>query len=132
MTITPLAAVELDGLWQDQVSESVPAGSSAAGQAVALRYDAHGQISAPLTLGARFGGSLDLGGGHVLTPSLQIGWVHEFNPERTLTASFAAAPEASFQVLGIEVSREAAQTIAGATLADANSVAARLLHRAVI
>ncbi len=114
--ITPFAALEADGLWQGQVTERAPDDASAAQAAVALRTRSHADVSIPTTLGARADWRLLLVGGRALTPTLQLGWVHEFSSVRTLDAAFAGAPNVGFHVEGAEAARNAAQLVAGASL----------------
>jgi outer membrane autotransporter protein len=122
VTITPFVAIEADGLWQGQVTEAAVPGAPTGASDVALHYDATSEASVPLTLGGRANWHLDLGGGRVLATSLQLGWVHEFNPQRSLTAAFAGAPGAPFRVFGVAASRDAAQTIAGASVSLSRTV----------
>ncbi len=113
--IAPFAAIEADGLWQGSFGETPVAGSSAGIDAAALRFDAHGISSVPATLGARAVSRIPLGGGYVIVPAIEFGWVHEFEPVRSLEASFAAAPAAPFETQGVQASRNAADTVIGAT-----------------
>ncbi len=103
-------------LWQGGFSESTPAGGPQGVASPALRYDAQSQVSVPLTLGTRVGRTFDLGNGHVLAATAELGWVHEFQPQRALTASFVEAPDVPFRVMGIGASRDAAETSVGASL----------------
>ena len=116
LTVTPYAAIDLDELWQGGFSEDVPGGGASANSGLALRYGSVSELSAPLTLGTRLSTSLLLGGTQRVTPYLDLGWVHEFNPKRSVDAAFLAAPEVSFKVTGVSASRNAALTSVGGTL----------------
>ncbi len=122
LTMTPYAAVDLDELWQGGFSEDTPSGSASAASGLALRYGSVSQLSAPLTLGARLSTSLLLGGTRRFTPYLDLGWVHEFNPTRSVNAAFVAAPDVPFKVTGVAASRDAALTNIGGTLSLARQL----------
>ncbi len=106
LTLTPFAALEVDHVWQSPLT--VTAGSG--GGALALRYAGAQQTSVPLTLGGRLSSSFQLGGGRVLSVSAELGWVHQFSKERSVTDVFLAAPSVPFRVRGINASGDSALT----------------------
>ncbi len=108
VTLTPFASLEVDHLWQANFSQTLYGGNSAAG-GLALTFGRTEQTSVPLTLGGRVGTSFVLGGDRVLNVSAELGWVHDFNPDRSVSAAFVAAPNVPFRILGVGASRDAAQ-----------------------
>ncbi len=123
VTLTPFAALEVNHVWQNSLTESTVAGPGPGGGALALRFGAAEQTSVPLTVGGRAGSDFQIGGGHVLSLSAELGWMHEFNPQRSLTAAFVAAPNVPFQVLGVSASRDSAVTGLDGKLSLTQSVA---------
>ena len=116
LNVAPYAAIDLDELWQGTFSEDASGGSASANSGLALRYASVSQLSAPLTLGSRLSTSLLLDGTRRFDPYLDLGWVHEFNPTRSINAAFLAAPDVPFKVYGVSASRNAALTSIGGTL----------------
>ena len=57
-----------------------------------------------------------LQGGGVLKPFAKLAWVHEFMPERNITASLVSIPGAGFAVEGARVTSNALQVSTGAKL----------------
>jgi len=53
----------------------------------------------------------------VLSPYARLSWVHEFNPTRSIDATFIALPGAAFTVDGPRASSDALRIDAGAKLA---------------
>ncbi len=107
VSITPFASPGVDELWQNAFSE---ANASQPGGGLALRHGGVGQTSMPLTLGGRVGRAFQLGGGKRIGASAELGWVHEFSPQRSATTAFLAAPNVPFRVLGVSASRDSALT----------------------
>ncbi len=110
---TPFVAVEAASLRSGGFSEANLNGPTVLGLAV------QGQSSAsvPGFVGARYQGTLSLGNGMVLTPSLQAAYVHEFSPQRTEVGALTSLPGSVFLVEGARPSYNAAQVKAGAELA---------------
>lgn len=71
----------------------------------------------PTFLGVQAETSFAVWDGAVLTPTLRASWVHEFEPNRELSAAFVAVPAAGFTVGGARPARDAARVEAGAKLA---------------
>ncbi|MGJ5070482.1 autotransporter domain-containing protein [Bradyrhizobium oligotrophicum] len=91
----------------------------------ALSYAGKTVTDARAELGARVDRSFALADG-VLSLRGRAAWAHNFNPDRTMTASFQALPGTSFIVNGAAQSRDLALTTASAEIAWRNgwSVAA--------
>ena len=123
VAVTPFAAVEVVHLWQAGFTETVTGDPSAAG--LALQFGHTAQTTVPLSLGARAGSSFQVGGGHVLDMTAELAWVHNFNPDRSLTGAFVAAPDVPFTVQGLSASANAAQVGLGAKLSLTSNVALR-------
>jgi outer membrane autotransporter protein len=121
ITLTPFAALEVDQLWQAPLTDTAVGGAGA--DALALHFSGVQQTSVPMTLGVRAGTSFAFGGDHVLSFSTELGWVHEFNPHRSVTAAFVAAPNVPFQSFGMSPSRDSALASVDARLPVTRNVA---------
>lgn len=120
-SLTPFASLQVDHLWQGGFTEGA-AGQGSAG-ALALRFSRAERTSVPLTVGGRVGGAVPIGAGRVLSLLAELGWVHEFSPQRSVDAAFIAAPGVPFRVLGVSASRNAAQVGLYAKLPVGNNIA---------
>lgn len=116
-TVTPFVAFEPAWLRQHGFTES------GAG-VLALQVASRNSHSLPLSLGAEVSGEWVLSGGAVLSPYARLSWVHEFSPEREISASFVSLPGTAFTVGGPRAARDAARLDAGARLALRENVAA--------
>ena len=116
MSVTPYAALDLDQSWQSDLVEAPAAGGASGISGVALHYGSVSRLSAPLTLGARLSTSFMIGNNHRFTPYVGLGWVHEFNPARTIDATFLGASASLFQVEGVRPSRDTALANLAGTL----------------
>jgi outer membrane autotransporter protein len=94
----------------------------AGADALALHFARVQQTSVPMTLGVRAGTFFAIEGDRVLSLSTELGWVHEFNPHRSVTAAFVAAPNVPFQSLGMSPSRDAALASVDARLSITRNV----------
>jgi outer membrane autotransporter protein len=120
-SVTPFAAVEFAQLRQAGFTESsttVAGGAGVAGLTVGSRTVS----SLPTFLGVQLDNRVALGNGMTWTPSARIAWVHEFDPNREITASFITVPGASFTVDGPPAARDAARIDAGSKLAIGRNV----------
>lgn len=93
--ITPYAAGQFTTIALPAYAESAPAGSGA----FALSYDAKSVTDPRTELGIRTDRVLGLSDGG-LTLRGRLAWGHDFNPNRTIAATFRALPDASFVVNG--------------------------------
>jgi outer membrane autotransporter protein len=107
--LTPYAALELAQLRSHGFAE---AGAATAGLSVGTQ-DTRSTLS---HLGARLEHRQALGNGMTLAPSLDLAWVHEFSPRRSVTAAFSAAPDVLFTVDGAQAARDALAVKAAAEL----------------
>jgi uncharacterized protein with beta-barrel porin domain len=120
--LTPFAALEVDHIWQGGFAESITGGLDT--NALALQYASVQHTAAPLTLGGRAGTTFQVLGGQRLALSAEVGWVHEFNPDTSITAAFAGASGAPFGIQGVSASRNAAQVSLDAKLELSSTMSA--------
>jgi outer membrane autotransporter protein len=112
--VTPFVAMQFSKLWQGGFTEST--GANALGP-LGLNVAATTAWSLPTFLGAQVDKRIELANGMVLAPYGRISWVHEFSPNRRVSASFAALPGTSFTVDGPRATTNAAAIDIGAKLA---------------
>ncbi|MCS3725675.1 outer membrane autotransporter protein [Bradyrhizobium betae] len=101
--ITPYAAGQFTTIALPAYAESVLSGSGA----FVLSYDAMSVTDPRTELGIRTDRVLGLSDG-VLTLRGRLAWGHDFNPNRTIAATFRALPDASFVVNGAAQSADSA------------------------
>lgn len=113
--VTPFAAVEPAALWQHAYTEtSTTAGGG--GGVMGLSYSANTVTSLPTFLGAELDTKYVLAGGHELAPFTRVSWVHEFETERQISASFTSVPGTGFTIDGARPSADAVRFESGGTL----------------
>ena len=110
--LTPFVALELAELRSNGFNETNLAGPTVLG----LNVQGQDTASVPSFVGARYQAVTRIGNGMILSPSLQVAYVHEFAPERNEIAGLINLPAATFLVDGARPSRDAAQVKAGAEL----------------
>jgi outer membrane autotransporter protein len=114
--VTPFLRLDAATFSQNGLTES-------GGGAADLAVERVTASSVQSLAGARLDHTLVVGG-TLLAGQLELGWAHEYvNPDRTVTASFAAAPGSSFTVDGAKPARDAARVgagVAAAVTADAS------------
>ncbi len=115
-TITPFVAVEPAVLWQRGYTETSTTVNGTPG-ILGLTYAAKTTTSLPTFVGVQFDTRYTFANGMLLTPYGRVSWVHEFNPNRQISASFITVPGANFTVDGARAARDAARLDAGARLA---------------
>ena len=115
VSVTPFAAVQAARLWQGAYTETSTAG--AVPGVLGLSYAAKAVSSLPTSLGAKFDGRVDFGNGMVWSPFVHAAWVHEFEPSRTITASFVTVPVPAFTVAGASAASDSARVDLGSRLA---------------
>jgi autotransporter-associated beta strand protein len=101
--ITPYAAGQFTTIDVPAYAESVLSGSNA----FALAYAAKSVTDPRTELGIRADKGFAATDG-VLVLRGRVAWVHDFNPDRTMAASFQALPDASFVVNGAAQSADSA------------------------
>jgi uncharacterized protein with beta-barrel porin domain len=109
VNVTPFVAVEPSVLWQRGYTES---GTGILGLTVA----SHTATSLPTFVGVQFDGRYIMPDGAVLAPYSRVSWVHEFEPDRRVSAAFITVPGASFTVNGARAASDAARLDTGARL----------------
>ena len=111
--ITPFVALEIAELRSNGFNETNLAGPTVLG----LNVQGQSSADVPGFVGLRYQGVAPLGNGMVLSPSLQVAYIHEFAPERTQIGGLIDLPGSTFLVDGARPSSNAAQVKAGAELA---------------
>ncbi len=117
VTLTPFGALQFDRLHTSSYSETGAITGTSMPGVLELQYGAHTVASVPLYLGGQIDSRFDLAPGVALIPSLRVAEVHEFNPQRMITAEFLSAPGFPFVVHGAAAAEDAAQLQAGLRLA---------------
>lgn len=105
--ITPYAAAQFTTLDLPAYAEQAVAGSAA----FALSYAAKSVTDTRSELGLRTDKSFAMQDG-MLTLRGRFAWAHDFNPDRSIAATFQALPGASFVVNGAAQAHESALTTA--------------------
>ncbi len=93
LTVTPFAALEFGVLHMNGWHESGELGLSYAGRTVS---------SLPTLFGLQLKDDITLPRGAILTTQVRAAWQHEFSPERSIDASFTAAPGFDFVIQGAQ------------------------------
>ena len=101
--ITPYAAGQFTTVALPSYAEAVLGGSNA----FALNYDGKTVTDARAELGVRTDKVFAAGNGN-LTLRGRLAWQHDFNPNRTISATFQALPDVSFVVNGAAQASDAA------------------------
>jgi autotransporter-associated beta strand protein len=114
--VTPFAAVQFAELWQNGFTETNAVPPGAAGP-LGLSYGRTSVPSLPTFVGGQFDTRIGFANGMVLSPYARASWVHEFEPNRAINASFIALPGAAFTVDGPRAASDAVRIDAGAKLA---------------
>ncbi|MGO8738244.1 hypothetical protein [Rhodoblastus sp.] len=111
--LTPFAGVQFAVLRMDGFTETN------AGQAstIGLTYMGRTISSVPTFLGAQLSRKIDLGDGMNLSLWVRAAWKHEFEPLRSIEASFIAAPGFDFVVHGASAITDMARVDAGMKVA---------------
>ncbi|MGV7218748.1 autotransporter outer membrane beta-barrel domain-containing protein, partial [Bradyrhizobium sp. UFLA05-112] len=105
--LTPYGAAQFTTFDLPAYAEQVISGAAA----FALNYSAKSVTDTRGELGLRSDKSFAMQNG-VLTLRGRFGWAHDFNPDRSIAATFQALPGASFVVNGAAQARDAALTTA--------------------
>lgn len=120
--VTPYAAAQVTTTWLPAYAESVLSGAGT----FALNYGSKSVTDTQSELGFRTDRSYALVDGAVLTLRGRAAWAHDFNPNRSASATFQALPLASFVVNGAAQASDAALTTASAEVAWASGWSAGL------
>ena len=119
VNITPFAAFEFSTLNMHGFSET---GDFLPGT-LGLSFASKSIASLPSFLGAKFDTDFALPNDMLLTASLRVSWMHEFEVWRPVTASFQAAPGFDYTVYGALAPRNSARINAGLKLDFTKNVA---------
>ena len=113
--VTPFANLQPSQLWQSGYTESSTTMNGGPG-AFPLAFQASSTTSLPLSLGAQFDarGAIDA---RPFSAFLRLAWVHEFLPNRNVTAGFVNLPGSLFTVDGARAASDAARIDLGAKYA---------------
>lgn len=122
VAVTPFAAIEFAELWQPGYVETNPAFGAAPLGLFGLTYAARTVSSLPTFLGAQFDTHTELPNGWIVSPYLRLSWLHEFEPNRNIAASFIVLPGSDFTVDGPRAAADAARINAGIRLAVAHNI----------
>jgi len=109
-TVTPFAAVQFSEIRQSAFNETNPGGL------LALNFQAKSIDSFPTFLGAQFDTRVYLANGMAWSPYGRLSWVHEFDPVRRDTETFATLPLATFTVDGARAAHDSARVDLGSKL----------------
>ena len=96
--VTPFGAFAPRQLWQPNYTETSTTVNGAPG-VFALAYQSQSVTSLPLSFGAQFDAKGDVGS-RPFSSFLRLAWLHEFNPDRLVTAGFTTLPGSIFTVNG--------------------------------
>jgi uncharacterized protein with beta-barrel porin domain len=105
--VTPFIALQPAQLWTPAYTETSVTQSGAPG-AFALSYQAQGTTSLPTFLGAQLDGETMVNA-RPLKGWFRAAWVHEFLPDRGVTAGFTVLPGSTFSVDGARAASNAAR-----------------------
>jgi outer membrane autotransporter protein len=114
-TVTPFVAIEPSAQFQDGYTESSLTLNNTPG-ILGLTFASHTTISVPTFVGAQIDMRTRFDSGWTLEPFIRASWVHEFTPNRQVSASFVSVPTASFTVQGPAAPSDSARIDAGLTL----------------
>ena len=105
--VTPFVALQPAQLWTPAYTESSVTQNGAPG-VFALSYQAQGTTSLPTFLGAQLDGE-SMVNARPLKGWFRAAWVHEFLPDRGVTAGFTVLPGSAFSVDGARAASNAAR-----------------------
>jgi outer membrane autotransporter protein len=113
--VTQFAAVQTSTLWQRGFTETSTAGGLPG--ILGLTSQSQTTTSLPTFLGVQLDTRWSLTNGMVWSPFLRAAWVHEFNPDRSISGSFVSVPGTLFAVDGARAWSDALKVNAGSRLA---------------
>lgn len=109
--LTPFATLQPAQFWQPATTETSVTGAGPG--AFALAYQPQATTSLPMSLGAQLDARTEVNA-LPLKAWLRLAWVHEFMPNRPLTAGFVNLPGSLFTVDGAQAASNAARIDFGA------------------
>jgi outer membrane autotransporter protein len=114
VTVTPFAAIQAARLWQAGYTETSVTGAGPG--VLGLSYASRSVSSLPTFLGSKFDARFDLGNGMIWMPFGSLAWVHEFSPNRDVTASLISMPVPAFTVEGARAASDSGRIELGSRL----------------
>ena len=117
--LTPFGGFEVDSLNNAGFSEASAGGAGLFG----LHVNSQTVTSGKIFLGGQVDTRLAVGNGWWLSPFARVAWEHEFNTDRSITASLVSLPS-GFTVSGAAAAANAAHLTAGVKLDVSANVAA--------
>jgi outer membrane autotransporter protein len=115
LNVTPFAAVQTSTLWQRGFTEMSIAGGLPG--ILGLTYQSQTTTSLPTFLSVQLDTRWSLTNGMRWSPFLRAAWVHEFNPDRSISGSLVSVPGTLFAVDGARAWSDALKVNAGSRLA---------------
>ncbi|WP_084788607.1 autotransporter domain-containing protein [Bradyrhizobium sp. Cp5.3] len=112
--VTPFAALQAARLWQAGYTETSVTGAGPG--VLGLSYASRNVSSLPTFLGSKFDARFTLGNGMMWMPFGSLAWVHEFSPNRDVTASLISMPVPAFTVEGARAASDAGRVELGSRL----------------
>ena len=101
--VTPFAGLTVQALSQSAYTESSRNSATGGPGILGVSVQTQTTLSVRSTLGAQFETALTFNDDNVLRPRLRLGWAHEFDTNRTATATLSSLlPYAPFQVTGAQ------------------------------
>lgn len=113
--VTPFAGVQFSHLMSDGFTEG-SVGTAGTPGLLGLTFGSNSVNSLASSLGIQVDTRLLLPGGQTLSPFARVAWVHEFSPDRGISAILTSSPEASFSPVGASAAEDVAKVKAGARL----------------
>jgi outer membrane autotransporter protein len=115
-TLTPFAGIEFAKLWQQAYAETSQVLAGGGPGILGLSYDAKSMLSLPTSLGVQLDSRFAVGNGMVASPFARVAWVHEYEPDRSVTPSFSVAPGFAFTTLSTPAVRDLLRVKLGGNL----------------
>jgi outer membrane autotransporter protein len=126
LNLTPFIAFQPAWLRQNTFDESAY-GSGNSLVNMGLNYQSQTVTSLPGSIGLQLDRKTTLDNGWTLNPTLRVSWIHEFQPERNITAALNLLPGQTFTIYGASAPGNTAQAIAGLTASDGNNISGYLM-----
>ncbi|MGY8666640.1 autotransporter domain-containing protein [Bradyrhizobium sp. UFLA05-109] len=114
VAVTPFAALQAAQLWQAGYTETSITGTGPG--VLGLSYASRSVSSLPTFLGSKFDARFDFGNGMMWMPFASLAWVHEFSPNRDVTATLVSMPVSAFTVEGARAASDAGRVELGSRL----------------
>ena len=126
LNLTPFIAFQPAWLRQNTFDESAY-GSGNSLVNMGLNYQSQTVTSLPGSIGLQLDRKTTLDNGWTLNPTLRVSWIHEFQPDRNITAALNLLPSQTFTIYGASAPGNTVQAIAGLTASDGNNISGYLM-----